>query len=65
MLPPRQKNWLISSPEYREFVDICEKAEWHNKNHLPTAGAQAAISSGLTAFILKGLAGNEADNGLL
>jgi hypothetical protein len=58
MPPPRQKNWLMSSPEYREFADICEKAKWHTKIHLPTAGAQAASSSGLTAFILKGLAGN-------
>ena len=59
-MPPnagRRTPWLVSMPEYKEFVEICERAGWHDEETLPRAGAREARESGLEAFIAKGLGG--------
>jgi hypothetical protein len=53
-----RRPWLVSSPTYQVFVDICVKAGWGTREHLPRAGSKDARESGFEAFIAAGLGGN-------
>jgi len=45
--------WLVTSPLYKEFVELCEKKDWREKKHLPRRGSKEAKE--LDALMDKGL----------
>ena len=50
----RRIPWLIGSPKYQEFIDICTRVVWQVRDHLRRAGSTDARESGLEAFIANG-----------
>ena len=59
----KQKNWLLSSPEYAEFVKICQENGWEERESLPEAGTKDEKESGLDEIIKKGLTANRSTDG--
>lgn len=59
----KTKNWLVSSPEYAEFVNICQENGWEERSALPVAGTKDEKDSGLDEFIKNGLAANRSADG--
>jgi hypothetical protein len=53
MTVQKRRNWIASSPEYEEFVGICEKNGWRLRKYLPRKGDQLAKE--LDKFMEKGL----------
>jgi hypothetical protein len=53
MTVQKRRNWLASSPEYVEFVGICEKNNWRLRPHLPRRGE--LLAKELDKFMEKGL----------